>query len=47
MKKVLLAVLALLLVGVVPAHFANSGGNLRPVATFNPLNTEKQKGEQQ
>ena len=44
MKKVLLGVLALLLIGVIPAHFANSGGNLKPVATFNPINTTK--GEQ-
>jgi len=44
MKKVVLTVLAILFIGIIPAHFANTGGNLRPVATFNPINTEK--GEQ-
>lgn len=45
MKKVLLTVLALLVVGVIPAHFANTGGNLKPLATFNPTTTEKGQQE--
>jgi hypothetical protein len=44
MKKVILIFLAILFVGIIPAHFADTGGNLRPVATFNPINTDK--GEQ-
>ena len=46
MKKVVWTVLAVLLVAVIPTHFAQTGGNLKPVAVLAPINEEKTKGEQ-
>ena len=44
MKKVIWTVLAVLVVGTIPTHFAQTGGNLKPVAVLAPINTTK--GEQ-
>ena len=46
MKKVILTLLLLGVEGVMPLQFAQTGGNLKPVAVLAPINEEKLKGEQ-
>ena len=46
MKKVILTLLLLGVAGVMPLQFAQTGGNLKPVAVLAPINEEKPKGEQ-
>ena len=43
MKKVILTLLLLGVAGVMPLQFAQTGGNLKPVAVLAPINEEKLK----